>query len=471
MIFFSLVHLANKPRVPPPLKPLNGTSEAIYAEPTSPLLPPNSPKPPIPPRASQADCQGTPNASDGGYAEPDSPTVSSPAKPAVQCGYAEPFDVISPDPANIFSNPIYEEVYAEPYQGVSGTSLYSNPNDELNFRHRLDTLKDFPRRKLQFREKIGDGQFGEVHIGEVENLGEILGDEFKNSQRVTVAIKTLKVNVEKNIKEDFFKEVKVMAGLRHTNVIRLLGVCRDDPMCMIVEYMINGDLNQFLKDRILAPSQALNESVAQEREDSFISTQALMYMGQQVAAGMKYISSLNYVHRDLATRNCLVGHGYTVKIADFGMSRNLYSKHYFRIEGRVILPIRWMAPECILQGIVLAISINLLAFCHQRRSLIGYATHYLFCFGINLLAFYRQRGSLIGYATHYLFCFSINLLAFYHQRRSLIGYTTHYLFCVSINLLAFCHQRRSLIGYATHYLFCFGIYHTSEKCFLRILIG
>ena len=99
------------------------------------------------------------------------------------------------------------------------------------------------------------------------------------------------------------------------------------------------------------------------------------------------------------------------------------------------------------------ISINLLAFYHQRGSLIGYATHYLFYFSINLLAFYHQRRSLIGYATHYLFCFSINLLAFYHQRRSLIGYATHYLFCFSINLLAFYHQRRSLIGYATHYLF------------------
>ncbi len=71
-------------------------------------------------------------------------------------------------------------------------------------------------------------------------------------------------------------------------------------------------------------------------------------MANQVACGMKYLESLNMVHRDLATRNCLVGSNYSIKISDFGMSRSLYSTDYYRIEGRAVLPIRWMAWESIL---------------------------------------------------------------------------------------------------------------------------
>lgn len=43
------------------------------------------------------------------------------------------------------------------------------------------------------------------------------------------------------------KEIRIISRLRDPNIIRLLAVCvESDPLCMITEYMENGDLNQFL---------------------------------------------------------------------------------------------------------------------------------------------------------------------------------------------------------------------------------
>ena len=53
----------------------------------------------------------------------------------------------------------------------------------------------------------------------------------------------------------------------------------------------------------------------------------------------------------LSTIKTTVSTDLHIKLADFGLSREIYEKDYYKIAGKAVLPIRWMAPECLLYGI------------------------------------------------------------------------------------------------------------------------
>ncbi len=219
------------------------------------------------------------------------------------------------------------------------SAIYEDPKPLSNTHEPLQVIRD---NIIEVR-KLGTGQFGNVILAKTRGISlkdmRLSNSDTDRNKSTLVAIKKLKPDAESCLMEAFDKEVKFMSRLNHDNVVRLLGVCTEGESFIMMEYMENGDLNQFLQRQKLMPDSISG------LQDNEVTPIILLYMGVQIASGMHYLASRRFVHRDLATRNCLVGRDFIVKISDFGMSRSLYESAYYRVQGTLVLPIRWMACE------------------------------------------------------------------------------------------------------------------------------
>ena len=136
-----------------------------------------------------------------------------------------------------------------------------------------------------------------------------------------------------------------MADFKHPHILQLQCICLDPNMIsLILELMEGGDLLKFLRN-----NRPRNSIASPLTMDDLIS------ICTDVAKGCKYLEEVHFIHRDLAARNCLVS-GFdrntrVVKIGDFGLARDIYKNDYYRKEGEGLLPVRWMAPESLIDGV------------------------------------------------------------------------------------------------------------------------
>ena len=217
--------------------------------------------------------------------------------------------------------------------------IYSEPNHRASPAVKIVQVY---KSNINLVRNLGMGQFGLVYLGETINLSQRdlnLGECTDKSQHLEVAVKFLHPNAPPSEQKAFEKEIKYMSRLRHKNVVQLIAVCLKEQKFILMEYMQHGDLHSFLQRY-----DSVNMGI--ESYEKTISYNVLVNMSLQIADAMKYLASCRFIHRDLATRNCLVGENYVVKVADFGLSRNLYDSCYYKFHGSAMLPIRWMANEC-----------------------------------------------------------------------------------------------------------------------------
>lgn len=182
------------------------------------------------------------------------------------------------------------------------------------------------KNRLTLGHVLGSGQFGRVYKGflKIDETGE----------HTAVAVKTLHNRSSWDDATDnkaFLEEGLMMKDFQHENVLTLIGVAFDSsglPM-VITPFMLYGDLKSYISDEASSPT-----------------VRELIEFGIQVAKGMAYLSNLKFVHRDLAARNCMLDENLVVKIADFGLSRDIYESDYYSSDNmRTKLPVKWMALE------------------------------------------------------------------------------------------------------------------------------
>ncbi|XP_043392244.1 fibroblast growth factor receptor 1 isoform X1 [Chelonia mydas] len=220
---------------------------------------------------------------------------------------------------------------------LAGVSEYELPEDPR---------WELPRDRLILGKPLGEGCFGQVVLAEAIGL-----DKDKPNRVTKVAVKMLKSDATEKDLSDLISEMEMMKMIgKHKNIINLLGACtQDGPLYVIVEYASKGNLREYLQARRPPGMEyCYNPTHLPEEQLSF---KDLVSCAYQVARGMEYLASKKCIHRDLAARNVLVTEDNVMKIADFGLARDIHHIDYYKKTTNGRLPVKWMAPEALFDRI------------------------------------------------------------------------------------------------------------------------
>uniref|UniRef100_A0A452QYF2 Fibroblast growth factor receptor 3 n=1 Tax=Ursus americanus TaxID=9643 RepID=A0A452QYF2_URSAM len=234
----------------------------------------------------------------------------------------------------------HEQGYGGKYRGLCGAASRTawDRRGAGGSAHRLSASAT----RLTLGKPLGEGCFGQVVMAEAIGI-----DKDRAAKPVTVAVKMLKDDATDKDLSDLVSEMEMMKMIgRHKNIINLLGACtQGGPLYVLVEYAAKGNLREYLRAR-RPPGMDYSFDTCKLPEEQ-LTCKDLVSCAYQVARGMEYLASQKCIHRDLAARNVLVTEDNVMKIADFGLARDVHNLDYYKKTTNGRLPVKWMAPEAL----------------------------------------------------------------------------------------------------------------------------
>ncbi|CAG9813532.1 unnamed protein product [Phaedon cochleariae] len=212
----------------------------------------------------------------------------------------------------------------ECYSNPTGTMLsedYAEIVEEGDYSVPSARNYEVIRSQIELHEILGEGQFGDVHKGTVK---------VKDGVQIPVAVKTCKGDADAATTEKFLEEAYIMQKFDHQHIIKLIGVCSESPVWIVMELAKLGELRSYL-----------------QTNKARLDLATLLLYAYQLSTALSYLESKKYVHRDIAARNVLVSSDKCVKLADFGLSRWMGDDQSYYKASKMKLPIKWMSPESI----------------------------------------------------------------------------------------------------------------------------
>ncbi|XP_067934282.1 hepatocyte growth factor receptor-like isoform X2 [Watersipora subatra] len=181
------------------------------------------------------------------------------------------------------------------------------------------------RSRLRLGGVLGSGCFGKVRKGVLYDIATETSPGYQ-----TVAIKTIKgiTTLTSDEKDTFVDEALLMQTFKHKHVLTMLGIgfSHNNQPQVVLPFMAKGDLRSYMLTNV----------------------KDMLSFANDIALGMDYLEHVLCIHRDLAARNCMLDNNLRVKVADFGLSRDLDSfenSHYQSNDKNAKLPVKWMSPE------------------------------------------------------------------------------------------------------------------------------